>query len=74
MRGAGQVVQNRPADGGFSATDLAGQDNEPFAVLNAVEQGVKRFAVAFGKEKEPRIGRHVERKLTELEKREVHGF
>jgi hypothetical protein len=28
--------------------------------------------VTFGKEKETRVGRHVERKLTELEKVEVH--
>jgi hypothetical protein len=46
MSGAGQIIKDGPADGGFTATDLASEYNKAFTVFNPVNQGVERFAMA----------------------------
>lgn len=66
------MVENGSADGGFSAADFTGQNNKTFPVFNAVEQRFVGLPMTLRKEKEARVGRHVERKLIELEKIEIH--
>ena len=66
------MVENRAADGGFSAADFAGQYNKALPMFNAVEQGFVCLPMALRKEKETRVRRHIKRKLIELEKIEIH--
>jgi hypothetical protein len=56
-----------------SSPDLAGQDHEPLALLDAIDELRQGFAVRRGQEQELRVRRRIERLLIEHVEVEVHG-
>ena len=67
------LLQKAAADGGLAGADLAGEQHEAAARVQAVEQMRQRLAVPLAHEQVARIGGDGERRVLQAKERGVHG-
>src|SRR5581483_2289554 len=66
------LAQKEPAEGGLAGPDLADDDDEPFPLLQAVEDVGEGLVMPLAEEKKPGIGGEFEGGLFKTEKFKIH--